>query len=282
MKKTGQPKLVLTTAIITLFLLAVIISSEVTARQAPFIGAAGLVLNPVQRLGYALNQRMEKAIDFYYTYDQVRQENEELKLQLGAQNEKLRQYEEVLRENVELKAMFQYKDRHAEYDYIGTNVINRSMNGLSPGYTLDQGSNNGIRKGMVVITYEGLAGQITKVYPNHSILETVSSENIAVSVVSAGRKDFEGILSGATILGRSNMAMVTELSLEAAINPGDDMVTSGIGGFYPPDIYVGKIESVAEDRGRLMKTAVVRPVVDFSGDELFYIVLPKNMEALTY
>lgn len=282
MKITRNPKLVITTAVLTVILLVIIITSEMTQSKGPFVGTAGIVLNPAQRVGYALNERVEKVVDFYFNFNKVRLENESLKQKLAGYEDQIRHVNELEKENVELKAMFQYKDRHAEYNYVGTNVINRSLNGLSPTYTLDKGSLDGIRKGMIVITYEGLAGQITEVYERHSILETISSENVRVSVVSAGKKDFEGMLSGTTILGRSNMSRVTEMSLEANIEPGDDMVTSGIGGFYPPDIYVGKIESVAEDRGKLMKTAIVKPVVQFTGGERFFIVLPKNLEDLTY
>ena len=282
MKKFGNPKLVVTTAVLTVLLAGLIGYSEMNQSHGPVSGGAGLILNPAQRIGYAVNGRVEQLIDFYFNFEEVRQVNEALKKQLAEQTDKIRQFDEIQKENIDLRAMFQYKDRHSEYEYIGTNVINRSLSPLSPSYTLDKGSTDGIRRGMVVITYEGLAGQITEVFDHHSILETISSENIKVSVVSAGTREFEGMLSGTTILGRSNMAVITEMSLEADIAPGDDIITSGIGGFYPPDIYVGKIESMAEDRGKLMKTAVVKPVVLFNGTERFYIVLPKNMEELTY
>ncbi len=282
MRKTGYSRLLVVTAVISVLLMAIIIFSEATRIKDPLTGVPGQVINPVQKAGYAFNRQVERTIDFYFNYDEKLAESEALKRKVAELEQKGRMFDEIQQENVELKSIFEYKNRHDEYDYIGTNVINRSLSGLSPSYTLDKGSSDGIRRGMVVITSEGLAGQITEVYPYHSVLETVSSENISVSVVSAGRKDFEGILSGTMILGRSNMAIVTELSLEAEINPGDDMVTSGIGGFYPPDIYVGKIETVSEDRGKLMKTAIVKPVVEFTGSERFYIVLPKNLEDLTY
>lgn len=282
MKKFRKPKLVIVTGLLTVMLLALITWSEQTQTHGPVSGTAGLVLNPVQRVGYALNRQLEEVIDTFFHFESVRAENDALKRQLAEQQDKIRQYDEIQRENIDLRAMFQYKERHSEYEYIGTNVINRSLSPLSPSYTLDKGSADGIRRGMIVITYEGLAGQITEVFDHHAILETISSENIKVSVVSAGTREFEGMLSGTTILGSSNMAIVTEMSLESTISPGDDIITSGIGGYYPPNIYIGKIESVSEDRGKLMKTAVVKPVVQFNGTERFYIVLPKNMEDLTY
>ena len=282
MRKIKKPKLMITIAVLTVALLALMVYSQLKPGAGPVVGATSRAFNPVQRAGRILNDKVEETIDFYFNFKEVRDENVELRMKLAEQEAKIRKFDEIQKENIDLRAMFQYKDRHSEYEYVGTNVINRSVSPLSPSYTLDKGLRDGIQRGMVVITYEGLAGQITEVYEHHSILETISSENVKVSVVSAGRKEFEGILSGTTILGRSNMAVITEMSLEAVIQSGDDIVTSGIGGFYPPDIYVGTIETVGEDPGKLMKTAVVKPVVQFIGTEKFFIVLPKNMEDLTY
>lgn len=281
MNKNKRPKFIMAVALVTALLLINFIYFQVKGGTKPAPGAA-FTVNPIQRLGYALNDQVEKAIDFYAHYDGIRKENETLKKTIAANEEKLRNVNKVEQENVKLRAMFEYKNRKDAYKYVGANVINRSVNGLTPSYTLDKGSNDGISKGFVVITYEGLAGQITEVYPNHCILETISSENVQVSVVSAGNNSYEGILSGATILGRANMSVITELSLDAPIKAGDDITTSGIGGFYPPNIYVGKIESVGQDPGRLMKTAVVKPVVKFEGGEQFFIVMPKNPQEKTY
>ena len=277
-----RSRIILTLAILSTALSGMIVATELTGRGKVASGEAALILNPVQRFAYSANERMEKLIDFYFSFDEVRQENEALKQQIAANNDKLRRVEEIEKENVELKAMFEYKNRHDEYTYIGTNVINRSLNGLSPTYTLDKGAKDGIKKGMVVITYEGLAGQITDVFVNYSILETISSENVQVSVTSAGTRNYVGMLSGTRILGEEHMAKVTQMSMEAVVNPGDDIITSGIGKFYPPDIYIGKIESVGDDKGKLMKTAIVKPAVQFNGGERFFIVLPKNMEDMTY
>lgn len=157
MRKFKQPKLIITTAVLTVVLLAVILYSEINQSHGPISGAAGKVLNPVQRIGLSLNKEVEQAIDFYFNFNHVRKENEELKQKLAETESKIRQFDEIRRENIDLRAMFQYKDRHSQYQYIGTNVINRSRSPLSPSYTLDKGRVDGIQRGMVVITYEGLS-----------------------------------------------------------------------------------------------------------------------------
>ena len=185
MKKRRFPKFAVVTSGITLVLLFTIIYTEVSGATAPMVGPVSQVLNPVQRAGYAFNQKVEQSIEFYFNYEDKLAENEALKQEVAELQQKGRMFDDIQQENVELKAIFQYKIRHDEYDYVGTNIISRSTSGLSPTYTLDKGSNDGIRRGMVVITYEGLAGQITQVYPNHSVLETISSENISLHILSS-------------------------------------------------------------------------------------------------
>lgn len=282
--RNNRTRLNLAMFLITVLLIALIVSTEILGRMQVGTRGANLVVNPIQKFAYSANERIEKIIDFYYSFDKVRAENQKLKETLATYDDKIRRFDQVEKENVELKAMFEYKNRHSEYKYIGTNVINKNLNGISPSYTLDKGYDDGIRKGMAVITYEGLAGQITAVYPNYCILETISSENIKVSVTGTvtGTGGYVGILSGTDVLGKGNLAQVTQIALEASVKPGDDIITSGIGKFYPPDIYIGKIESISEDMSKLMKSATVIPAVKFTGGERFYIVLPKNMEDITY
>lgn len=268
--------------VITVILTLNLIYTETTGRTGPIAGVVGVLLNPVQRAIYNGNQKIENTIEFFFTFSDVKKENEELKKKVSQYETGERRFSEVEKENADLKAMFNFKDRYTQYEFLGTNIINRNVVSLSPSYTLDKGFNDGVKPGMVVITYNGLAGQITEVFSTYSILETISSENVKVSVTSAGAKNYEGILSGTSVNDRVNMAQITQLSLESDVKVSDFIVTSGIGGFYPPDIPIGSIENVAEDKGKLMKTATVRPIVSFTGNELFYIVLPKNKEEVIY
>lgn len=270
------------TLVISFILILNMVYTETTGRTGPIAGVAGVLLNPVQRTIYSLNKKVENTIEFFFTFSDVKKENEELKYKLSQYENSDRRYREIEKENADLKAMFNFKDRYSQYDFLGANIINKNVVSLSPSYTLDKGKNDGVKAGMVVITYNGLAGQITEAYANYSILETISSENVRVSVTSAGKKNYEGILTGTSLNDKVKMAQITQLSIESDVKENDFIVTSGIGGFYPPDLPIGSIVSISEDKGKLMKTAMVRPIVSFTGNELFYIVLPKNQEEVIY
>jgi rod shape-determining protein MreC len=49
------------------------------------------------------------------------------------------------------------------------------------------------------------------------------------------------------------------LRREDDVRPGDRVVSSGMGGVFPPDVAIGTVVSVAEDAPRFLKTARVRP-----------------------
>lgn len=275
-------RLYVSVILISIFLLVTMVVSEIYGVSHPMYGFGGKLLNPLQRLAYSVNNKVEKTIDFYYRFDEIQKENEDLRKKVASNEDKIRRFDELQKDNIELRFVFELKSQRDNFKEIGTNVISKNLEGLTTTYTLDKGAKDGIKKGMVVITYEGLAGQITEVYSTYCKLETISNENVNVSATKVTTKDYEGIVSGATILGKENMSKITQLPLDANVKVGDDIVTSGLGKFYPPGLYIGSIVSVSEDKGKLMKTAIIKPAVRFNGGDRFFIIVPKNLEDMTY
>jgi rod shape-determining protein MreC len=78
------------------------------------------------------------------------------------------------------------------------------------------------------------------------------------------------------------MAKISYLPMDSTIKEGDNVVTSGLGKFYPPDIFVGKVVKVTEDKGNLMKTAIIETAVNFNDSRILYVIVPKNMEDVEY
>lgn len=243
---------------------------------------AGAALNPVQKVIYSTNKRMESLIDFFLRYEDVKQENEELLIQNIELQAKLRSYVSMSEENEKLKEMFEFKNRQDQYDYLGTNVIGKSGNGIIISYIIDKGEEDGLRQGMTVMSQEGIVGQITETARTWSVVETLSSENISIHVTLVEDKANSGILEGHVGSGRKQMAKISYLPIDSTVKEGDNVVTSGLGRFYPPDFYVGKVVKVNEDKGNLMKTAIVETAVNFDDARMLFVIKPKNIEDVEY
>ncbi|WP_312654046.1 rod shape-determining protein MreC [Proteiniclasticum sp.] len=243
---------------------------------------AGAALNPVQKVIYSTNKRMESLIDFFLRYEDVKQENESLLIKNIELEAKLRNFDSMADENVKLKEMFEFKNRQEQYEYLGTNVIGKSGSGIITSYIIDKGEADGLKKGMAVMTQEGIVGQVTETASTWSVVETLSSENISIHVTLVEDKENSGILEGHIGSGRKQMAKISYLPIDSTVKEGDNVVTSGLGRFYPPDFYVGKVVKVNEDKGNLMKTAIVETAVNFDDARMLFVIKPKNIEDVEY
>jgi rod shape-determining protein MreC len=68
--------------------------------------------------------------------------------------------------------------------------------------------------------------------------------------------------------------------LDAVVDVGDVVLTSGLGGNYPPNIFVGQVLSTQKIDNALFQTASIQPIVDFSSINAVLVIA--NFEAVDY
>ena len=125
-------------------------------------------------------------------------------------------------------------------------------------------------------------GQVTSVGSNWSIVQTLANENIAVSVMVESTRDATGYLTGYKDNQNRNLAKVYDLPMDSEVKEGDVILTSGVGMVYPKEIRIGEVISVEEDKVKVMKSAIVKPYVDFNKLEDLFIVSPKDTREVKY
>ena len=135
---------------------------------------------------------------------------------------------------------------------------------------------------MIVIAAQGLVGQVTSVGNNWSIIQSLANENIAVSVMVESTRDATGYLKGFKDNQNRNLAKVYDLPMDSEVKEGDVIMTSGVGMLYPKEIRIGEVTHVEEDKVKVMKSAVVKPYVDFNKLEELFIVSPKDTREIKY
>ena len=245
-------------------------------------GSAGNALSPIQKVAYGINRGVKDFVDFFLNFSSVREENEDLKEENNKLKDELAEYSDLAQENEKLKALLDFQEQRTEYDYISTNIIG-TRGSILEGYILDKGSDDGVKKDMVVISSDGLVGKITSVAKNWCVLECIINENIAVSVMPESTREKTGILQGYTDSNpNENLTMINYLPMDSKIKKGDVILTSGLGAVYPKEIRVGKVVSVEEDKVQFMKTAIVKPYVDFDTLENLMIIVPKDTREIEY
>ena len=242
----------------------------------------GVTINSVQGIFYGGFLKVRNSFKFITNISDVKAQNEELKKANGQLQNKAIQYDVLQKESDRLRKMLNFSKLRDEYNYVGADIIGVSGNSFSDGIIINKGENKGIKKRMIAMTGDGLVGQVTSVGDNWSIVQTLSNENIAVAAIVQRTSDNNGIVKGYKDENNKLLAEIQRLSLDSAIKKGDVIVTSGLGSIYPSGIRIGSVLSVHEDKGEVMKSAIIEPYVDFAKIEEVFIVVPKENREIKY
>lgn len=241
------------------------------------------VVSPLQKIVYNINSRVKETVDFFLNFSEVKLENEQLKQKNTELENELIEYESLKDEVERLREALNFTESRSNYNYVGVNIIGYSGSSLSDGYIIDKGSNDGIAKNMVVVSYKGLVGKVTKVSSNFAVVQSILNENIAVAVMDQQTRDATGVLQGLSDKKDTNMTVVYNLPIDSDVKEGDIIITSGLGKIYPKEIPVGTVVSVQEDNVKVMKSAVVEPFVNFNKLEELFVVIPNsNIDEIEY
>ncbi|MES2459822.1 MAG: rod shape-determining protein MreC [Armatimonadota bacterium] len=131
--------------------------------------------------------------------------------------------------------------------------------------TVARGTRDGIRPGTIVRTPSSLVGRVTEsgLLSSQTLLLTDVSSEVGALVRRGAKMQAIGIVQGT---GRGQELNLKHLLPENDVKPGDKVYTSGFGGIVPPDIPIGIISSVTEDKAHFLKTAKVTTLTNLPGD----------------
>lgn len=242
----------------------------------------GYTLNSIQSVVYNIGNKIKNSFSFITNINNIKEENEKLKEENIKLSQMSTENEILTSENERLRNMLNFTNSKNEYKYIGADIKGLSGENFLDGFTINRGSKDGIKKGFVAITAEGLVGQVTSVGSNWSIVQSLCNENIAVAAHVLSTKESDGIVKGYRGNDEKFLAEITGLSISSKIKEGDTILTSGLGLVYPKGIKIGTVLEVKEDKAAVMKSAIIKPVVDFNTLEQVLIVVPTDIIEVKY
>lgn len=126
-----------------------------------------------------------------------------------------------------------------------------------------------LRPGLAVLAAEGLVGWVTGVHGDLLDVQLISDPRSAIDVVLAESRE-PALLSGSQSL--EHVLRIGMLRAGAAAAPGDWMLTSALGGRFPPDLPVARIRDLESPRGELFRTGIATPAADLDTLEEVLIV----------
>ena len=146
-----------------------------------------------------------------------------------------------------LSTLVDYERRHVENQYTAASVIARDVSPFMHYVIIDRGSDDGLRKGMPVITQQGLVGSIAAVTAGAARVQLINDPGSSINVILQ-QSDVEAVLNG-QITGEIELDMISQ---NATVQPGDLVMTSGLGGNYPANIVIGQVVTIRNEASALI------------------------------
>lgn len=139
---------------------------------------------------------------------------------------------------------------------------------------IDKGTKHGVQRGMAVVAPEGAVGHVLQTAPHCAKVLLITDFNSAVDVLIQ-RSRAKGIAEG----NGENRCRLKYATRIQDIQPGDRVVTSGMGGRYPKGLVIGKIRKVEKKSYGLFQNAEITPSVNFAKlEEVFVITETRPLE----
>lgn len=177
-----------------------------------------------------------------------------------------------------LTELLDYTNIRDDQEYLTADVIAVDQSGQRRTITINRGTRDGITVGMPVVTQQGLVGRIITVSANASRVLLITDPSSAVSARLQTNR-VEG-----TVIGQlSGNLRLTFIPLDQEIVEGDLVITSGLGGNFPPDLVIGQVTSIRQFEFELYQEAQVRSLNNFSTLEFVLVVTnfqPVNLNVL--
>ncbi len=253
--------------IVVVLLVAGVLALALGGYLAP---VARVALNPLIEAQTWLAERYAAVQKIFATprdLAQLRQRNEELEAEVARLQAQVIELQQQNSEIDILSALVDFARANPASDYVAANVIGRDPSPFLHYVIINRGSDDGLRRGMPVVTAQGLVGRIAAVIAGAARVQLLTDPNSVVNVRLQTAKA-SAVLEG-SLTGEMTLTMIPQ---DVNVEPGELILTSGLGGNYPSNILIGQVTGVRSRSFDLFQTASVQPVVDFARLEIVLVI----------
>lgn len=204
------------------------------------------------------------------------EENQYLKQRIDQVNEFQVRIADLEVENEKMRKELDLTETLSNFDPLSATVISRSPDQWMETLVINVGSNDGVRKEMSVMSGNGLIGRIIEVTPNSSKVLLLTSEQSNEGVVSARVQTENGTSANGIISDYDPKAkhyIMTQVNPDAEIQPGDMVITSGLGGVTPSTLLIGEVASAQMDDYGLFQTVNIIPAGEMTDIRFVTVIL---------
>ena len=232
---------------------ALALLSYFSTNASPLVDLANTITSPFRAVCTSVSGWFTDKQNYYEDVTALKAENEALKKQIAEMEATVRQGEAASQENVFLRDLLDLRQH--------------------------KGAVHGVEVGDCVIDGNGnLVGRISKAGYDWSTVLTVIDTDTSLGARVYRTKDI-GIAGGDFALMGDGKLKLDSLPASCQLLEGDLVVTSGLGGYLPPDLVIGSVSELRADDSDTSNYAILTPAADLNG--LTEVCIIKSFEIVS-
>ena len=237
---------------------------SVVDSSGPLRFVASYTVIPFQKgISYA-GQWMSDVSANFQTMEEMRSENESLQSkvdELTIDNTRLRQEQYELER---LRELYKLDENYSDYEKIGARVISNNGTNWFSDFTIDKGSNDGIKENCNVLAGSGLVGVVTEVGPNYARVRSIIDDASNVSAMMLSTSDLCMVEGSLELIADGRLRFERLPNNDNEIEVGEQVVTSHVSDRFVQGLFIGYVSDIEIDSNNLTRSGYITPAVDFS------------------
>jgi rod shape-determining protein MreC len=266
MKIKNQPRLpgryVLIILVLVCLLLLGIERFTDTGGPLRFIGNYTVV--PMQKGISYVGMWISDMSDNFETMKEMRKKNDTLQKKVDAltiDNTRLRQEQYELER---LRELYKLDENYSDYKKVGARVVANNGSNWFSDFTIDKGSNDGIKVNCNVMAGSGLVGTVIEVAPNYARVRSIIDDASNVSAMILSTSDTCMVRGDLRLMSDGRLRFEKLANNDNKVEVGEQVVTSHVSNRFVQGLFIGYVSDIEVDASNLTRSGYITPAVDFS------------------
>ena len=262
-------------AVICMILL--IVSYRFSESLGPVKTVAGDIITPMQVGINKVGSFFTSKLDYLKSIDDLLAQNKELTEKLNKMSYENKLLIQGKYELDDFRKLYNLDQNYADYPKVAARVISKDMSNWYNQFTIDKGTDDGIKVGMNVMAGNGLVGIVTKTGRNNSKVKSIIDDSSNVMGMLLDTSDTCVVKGNLKLLDEGHIE-VTGIKKGSRVKDGYEVVTSYISPKYHPGILIGYVSNIKVDPSNMTESGYLTPAVDFSKLDMVLIITREKEE----
>ena len=266
MKIKNQPRLPGRYVLIILSLVCLLLLGieRFTDTGGPLRIVANYTVVPMQKGISYVGMWISDMSDNFETMKEKKKKNEKLQQKVDAltiDNTRLRQEQYELER---LRELFKLDENYSDYEKVGARVVANNGSNWFSDFTIDKGTNDGIKVNCNVMAGSGLVGTVTEVGPDYARVRSIIDDASNVSAMILSTSDTCMVRGDLSLMSDGRLRFEKLANNDNKVEVGEQVVTSHISNRFVQGLFIGYVSEVEVDASNLTRSGYITPAVDFS------------------